>query len=703
MFYKNKKKFKSTKKHNYVSQISNESFKNLASSNVKKSIKDYIIYFITLVFGVTLLYTFNALDDNISILMGNRYLDAYIYFVRGIVASFSVIICIVFGFLMTYANNFLMKKRKKEFGIYISLGMDKMDINKLMFKETIIIGGFALISGLLLGIFASQGLSLIAFKMLGLSFSEFKFSLSIAAIIKTLMFFILVLLLVNKFNKNAIKKHTLIDLLNSNKKNELSVANGKKSNLIVFILSIVLTLLSYFILLNIKPSIFVFSICVILMTLGIYLFFISVSDFIILKIKKYKNKYYKNLNIFVVNQISSRIKTMGMSITAICLLLFTAMIIMPFGMSLGNDLISDLKESTPYDVTLSYHKSNGEEFAKYSTLKDDQNSENFSIKNTLLKNNFPLELFASSTSELNIYALNNIKMSDFATNYNILDENLDIPISIVSLSDYNAARRQRGLKEISIKHNEFAINCSIENLKPIYENYIKNQPKSIEVNGKKLNLNQSSLYTGSYYIGVVPTDGGTLIVPDKVVSNLDPIETVLNINYKEANNNTENNFIDAYDNYIDNINDSNNYKINYKITIDGEKIALNTALSFISIYLGVILLISAGAILALQQLTESTVNKERFELLRKLGVNENDMKKAIFIQVFALFSIPLVLALLNATFLSNSLFTIIPGLTEIGVVKNLLITIVIVIIVYGIYFFSSYFESLNIITEKKNI
>ncbi|MBO3444856.1 FtsX-like permease family protein [Clostridium sp. CCUG 7971] len=143
--------------------------------------------------------------------------------------------------------------------------------------------------------------------------------------------------------------------------------------------------------------------------------------------------------------------------------------------------------------------------------------------------------------------------------------------------------------------------------------------------------------------------------------------------------------------------------INYKLVIDGEKISLNVAFSFISIYIGVILLISAGAILALQQLTESTVNKERFELLKKLGVSEKDMKKSIFIQVFILFAIPLALDLANTIFLSKSIFVVSPEITQIGIVKNLLSTIAIVIIVYGIYFFSSYFESLNIINEKKII
>ncbi|WP_242824126.1 FtsX-like permease family protein [[Clostridium] dakarense] len=579
MFYRKSSKKKSNRKSDYVSHVSNESFKKLASTNVKKSMKDYLIYFITLVFGVALLYTFNSLDDNLAMLNGNNLLDSYIYFSRGIVAGFSVLICIIFGFLITYANNFLMKKRKKEFGIYTTLGMDKRDINKLMFKETIIIGTFSLIVGLIIGIFASQGISIITFKMLGLSSSEFKFSLSIASIIKTVLFFGLVLLLVNKFNKKTIKKNSLIDLLNSSKKNEMSVAKGKKSHIIIFLLSILLTLSSYFILLTIRQSVLTFSVCIILMTLGIYLFFMSVSDFIILRFKKHKSRYYKNLNIFVVNQVSSRIKTMGMSITVICLLLFISMMIMPFGMSISNYIIGDLKEATPYDVTLFEYVYKGDEFIRYSTGNNDLNSKVPSIKDTLIKNNFPLESFASNTSELRLYSLENINISDFTSNTSELSQDSDTNLYIVPLSDYNASRKQRGLKEINLKDDEFAINCTVENIKPIYKNYIKNQPKSIEVNSKKLNLNQSDLYTSSYSTDQVLMDNGTLVVPDKVLSNLNPVKTILNINYKKAGNETENKFISTYSNYRYKLSDFQNYMINYKSVIDGEKISLNVALS----------------------------------------------------------------------------------------------------------------------------
>ncbi|HBY3483379.1 TPA: ABC transporter permease, partial [Clostridioides difficile] len=641
--------------------------------------------------------------NDIAILSNNALLSSSISFVRGIVSIFSILVCIIFAFLIIYANNYLMKQRKKEFGIYSILGMDRRDINKLMFREMMIIGIFSLIIGIVFGVFISKGLSIFALKMLGISSSGFSFS--ILTTIKTIVFFGIVLLLVNKFNKKTIKKYKLIDLLNANKKNEVSVAKGKKSNLILFFLSIVSIVLAYIIPLKMKISTFVLCICLILILVGIYLFFMSVSDFIMLKIKKHRFIYYKNLNPFTVSQISSQIKTMSMSITMICMLLFSSLIVIPFGISFGTYLIDDLQEATPYDVTLSKLFMNGDNIVEYSTKKSDINSKIPSLKDELIANDFPLISFSKSTSDLRIYNLKNISQYDFITNDKDKTIKLkDNKLHIVSISDYNSTRKQSGLKEINLKDNEFAINCASENYRQFYEKYIKSQPQNyITLNGVKLKLNQTSLYTNSYNTNTVPLDLGTIIVPDAVIKDLNPIMITLNIDYKERSSNLENKFMDSYYKFEEKIDNSEDYSILYKSVIDGEKRALNTSFSFVAIYIGIILLISAGAILALQQLIESTVNKERFKLLSKLGVNKKDMKKAIFIQISILFAVPLILALINALFISKVLFVIMPFIAETGVITNMLLTLGLIIIVYGIYFIASLLESLNIVNNSKEI
>ena len=707
MFSKKKsnKKIKNSRniKKKYVSQISNESFKQLAKSNVKKSIKDYMIYFITLSFGAALLYSFNSIDNILSTLMGNGLLDAYIYLSRGILGGFSIVICLVFGFLITHSNNFLMKKRKREFGIYTTLGMDKRDINKLMFKETVIIGSLSLCFGLIFGIFASQGLGIITFKIINLS-SMFRFSISISAIIKTVLLFGFVLLLVNKFNKKTIEKYKLIDLINSNKKNENFTTNKGIKSLIIFPLSIILILGSYAVLKSlIEPNTIIISICIALISLGTYLFFVSISDFILKQIKKRKKLYYNNLTMFVISQISSRIKSMSLSITVICLVLFSALIIIPFGMGFANYMKQGLEVITPYDATVYRYDNRSKDentFSENKIYSDDKsliNKKYTSLKDDLVNGNFPYNDLVSKSVEVKLYEIKDLNLSKLFDNVEKYD---DYNVPIMSITDYNNIRRSQGLENITLENNTFALNGINSEDKSSLNKLTNHSDLSLNINNHKLNFSNIS-YDIHYHNKNFLYNNITVIVPDNVLNNLYPAMTYLNVDYIKLNNEYDNKFFDAFYNFRD----SNNYDLNFnsKLVIDGEKISLNVVFSFISIYLGIILLISAGAILALQQISESTVNKERFYILRKLGVKEKDMKKAIFTQVLILFMMPLVLALLHSIFVSGVLSEAILELSSAGLFKNILISLIIVIIIYGSYFFASYSESLNIINNKKNI
>ena len=222
----------------------------------------------------------------------------------------------------------------------------------------------------------------------------------------------------------------------------------------------------------------------------------------------------------------------------------------------------------------------------------------------------------------------------------------------------------------------------------------------------KLNINNHKLKFSNigsdiyYYNSNTVPNSITLIVPDQVLDNLNPTMTYLNVNYLKSNNEYDNKF----SNELMSFRDKEGYDLNFesKLVIDGEKISLNVVFSFISIYLGIILLISAGAILALKQISESTVNKERFDTLRKIGVKEQDMKKSIFIQVLTLFSMPLILAILHSIFVSNLLYEVMLELSSVGLYKNICVSSAIVAVIYGSYFFASYYESLSIINNKKN-
>ena len=161
----------------------------LSLKNMRKSIKDYAIYFLTLVLGVAIFYMFNSLDSQQAMLQVSQSQKEIIKLMISMLGMVSVFVAIILGLLIVYANNFLINRRKKEFGIYMSLGMGKRQISKIILLETIFVGIISLAVGLIIGIFASQFMSVVVAKMFEADMSEFQFVFSKDACIKTGIYF----------------------------------------------------------------------------------------------------------------------------------------------------------------------------------------------------------------------------------------------------------------------------------------------------------------------------------------------------------------------------------------------------------------------------------------------------------------------------------------------------------------------------------
>ena len=126
---------------------------------MKKSIKDYAIYFLTLVLGVAIFYMFNSIDSQQAMLQVSQSQREIIKMMISMLGFVSVFVAVILGLLIVYANNFLINRRKKEFGIYMSLGMGRRQISKIILMETIFVGIISLVIGIVVGVFASQFMS----------------------------------------------------------------------------------------------------------------------------------------------------------------------------------------------------------------------------------------------------------------------------------------------------------------------------------------------------------------------------------------------------------------------------------------------------------------------------------------------------------------------------------------------------------------
>ena len=666
-------------------------FSNLAVKNVKKSIKDYLIYFLTMTFGVCLFYMFNSIDSQTSMMQLSTAQCNYIDALIKLIDSLSVFISVILGLLIVYANQFLIRRRKKELGIYMTLGMNKSKISMMIVFETLIIGVFALVVGLLLGVFASQGLSVLTAKMFKAALTNFYFIFSVNAFYKTLVYFGIIFLVVMAFNTISISRLKLIDLINAQRKNEDIKIRSLYLSVFIFIISVCCLGTAYYLI--IKNGMFEYNLefagSIILGSIGTLLFFFSLSGFLLRVIQTNKKLYYKNLNMFVLRQINSKINTTFVSMSVICIMLLLTIGALSSGMSLSSVLSQDLDKKTPYDVSFIYMGQKEKSDIAEEVSKDI---------------NMDLNKYAKEYNKLTIYN-QKIPFKDLNLDFSLIKNpalNKGIGetgiFKIVSESDYNNAMKMQGKPTIELKDNQYALTNAYSDLAPMYNSFLKNN-SLIKLSGQEFKPLNTTVLEDSFYSNENFKNTGTFIVKDKYVKNLNISLQVLNLNLKEDIKEHE---------FLDKIN--NAYKgeerpfdvLNTRSMIYEESAGMSTTISFVAIYIGLIFLITSAAVLALQQLSEASDNVERYNLLRKLGTEEKMINHALFIQIAIYFFMPLSLAIIHSYVGISVVNNIVSVAGNINIVSNTFYTALVFLIIYGGYFFATYLGSRSMIKAKRN-
>ncbi|MGL5331168.1 MAG: FtsX-like permease family protein, partial [Peptostreptococcaceae bacterium] len=397
-------------------------YSKIAIKNVRKSFKDYTIYFLTLTLAVCIFYSFNSIESQKALLDMNTSGESYVQSLTTMISYISVFVAIILGSLILYANNFLIKKRNKELGIYMTLGMGKAKISKILIFETIIVGMISLVSGLILGLFASQGLSILVSKLFDVAMNEYEFVVSISSMGKTIGYFAVMFLLVMIFNTYIISRYKIIDLLTVGRKTEEVKFKNPFVYLVTFILCVISLVTAYSLVLKVglDPTNPTFISSIVLGIIGTVLFFYSLSGFVLYVVKKNKKVYFKGLNIFVVKQINSKVNTNFISMSVICLMLFLTIGILSTGFSFKSALEAGLEGATPFDASASLYIY-------------DENDKVKSIKESFDK----MGITFNEDDEVVYYNeyRNETQMSDIM-NLNI-DDKMDYQVSYIKISDYN--------------------------------------------------------------------------------------------------------------------------------------------------------------------------------------------------------------------------------------------------------------------------
>ena len=614
----------------------------LAFRNVKRSIKDYIIYLITITISFSLIFALNLISSSEAVVELSKGLDTFAYVLYFINAIVIFVIC----FLINYTTKFMFEKRSKEFGMYMLLGIKKKKISQMFLIENLLIGLLSLVLAIPIGFIVSQFMSMVIVSILGLPQAIF-IELNMMSILLLLLYFAIIYVLVLFRANHRMKKINIHDLLYLEKQNEQKITKKKKHRNIIFVISLIIGIAglvvwnSQWTLDNAgnqsTPNYLILSMALII--ISIYGVMISVADFILAFILNNKNIKYKKDNLFVARTFSSKARTMGFTLGTLTMLITLTLFFLN---------ISSFNKGM-YDYQISME-------APY----EDKSA-------SILKT-----------------------MSSY--DYTGDDRRFD---PVIKLSDYNKLLELKGKKPITINNDEYSIITDIAG-----ESYINEFPSFKEItlsNGIK--LKQKEIITEDYWLRLSNTTY-TLILPDDAISNLEIDESHLIVNTTENTKaELETKIEDRMKKYLTYINEDGEevntfYKVMVRGTIIEETNTMTTIISSICLYMAFIFIATVGTILAIQSLTDSTKYKYRYNVLNRLGVKKEQIYKTIRKQLLVLFGLPIIYPTIISFCLLSSINNFYKPLlsSEHVYLSYYFGGLAIFLVIYIIYYIATYFE-----------
>lgn len=679
----------------------------ISLKNIRKSLKDYTVYFFTLILGVAIFYVFNAIDSQSVMLDVRANVMDIIKLMNDILSGVSVFVSCILGFLIIYASRFLIKRRNKEFGIYLTLGMSKRKISVILFFETLLIGIVSLVAGLVIGTILSQFMSVIVANMFDADMTKFKFIFSMKACVKTLIYFAIMYVLVMIFNTFSISRCKLIDLLNAGKKTEKVTMKNPVVCTIVFVIGVGILSYAYWMVTRGVKSINIINKIGVPIALGCvatFLIFWSVSGFMIRIFTSIKSVYYKGVNSFVLRQFCSKINTTVFSTTVICIMLFITISVLSAALSMKDSLSKDLDSMCPVDVQLAKYSYDAmsEAYATSQNMneKDREMLEDskLSIIETLNNSGFDAQKYFKDVVEYNIYNTG-LKVKDtlgdvYTDDYHFIAEAI---MPVMTISDYNSVARLYGNSTYELNDDEYIIVADYKNMVMIRNQALK-KGIILSVNGKEYKPRYDECKDGFVQIGVQNMNDGILVVPDNAVKPQQVRNMGLSADYRADTKEERYSIETQLDNLMKNISFKKSFiSWNSRIELAESSVGLGALVTFIALYLGIIFLISSAAILALRELSDSADNKERYGMLRKLGVDERMIDMALFKQIGIFFAFPLILALIHSVFGIKFINIILATMGMSSMAASIGLTLAFVAVIYGGYFLITYLCSRSII------
>lgn len=722
----------------------------LAWGNVRRAGRDYLVYLLTLTLGVTVFYAFNTISMQVDIagideeglaqVMGSMLGDLT-YFLAGVMA-----------FLMVYANNFIMKRRKKEFGLYQVLGMGRGRVATIMALETVIVSVVAFVAGIVLGVGLSQLMTFFTASLFKTQIANFHFFFSMHAFNLTLVCMLVMFVLTLLLNLRAVRRTKLIELMGAERRNESIKTRNPWIAIAIFVVGAVLVGVAYYRLLRdgfpltatdskLQEAMNQFGITTAMVTVGTFALFWGLSGMLIKLLQSLRGVYWRGLNMFTVRQLAAKVNTVCFSMGVIAMLLFLAITSVTCGMSIANVMNENLERYNPVDVSQTYVYCTPDTLDYYKGYKGYVNpseADRMVLADTTV-DLYPAWHGKGKSADNNDETGKKVDIADVAGEHVQIDSYLSYPFGgsnpsvtpsemcktmgeklpkafggsnadtmglfVTPASQYNKLRQMMGEEPVSIGRDQYLLTCDMGGeLVELYTKYMADG-HALTLGGHTLKpaTDKSDEDTAAIANSAMGSNPGTVVVADELLSqlNLQPYSSSLLVNYKQGMDTTE-------------ADESIKYTLLDNLLVDGKEpgvwgtfitrsemytqaAQMNGLISYLAIYIGFVLVVACAAILSIQQFSNVADGSRSYRVLAQIGCDDRQIRHSVMAQQAVFFLFPLAVGLAHSFVALKVIIELVSIFGNMSIGGTVGLTCAIFLAAYGGYFLVTYLMSTGMV------
>lgn len=720
----------------------------LAWGNVRRAGRDYLVYLLTLTLGVTVFYAFNTISMQVDIAgideeglaqaMGSM-LGYLTYFLAGVMA-----------FLMVYANNFIMKRRKKEFGLYQVLGMGRGRVATIMALETVIVSVVAFVAGIVLGVGLSQLMTFFTASLFKTQIANFHFFFSVHAFNLTLACMLVMFVLTLLLNLRAVRRTKLIELMGAEHRNESIKTRNPWIAIAIFAVGVVLVGVAYYRLLRdgfpltatdskLQEAMNQFGITTAMVTVGTFALFWGLSGMLIKLLQSLRGVYWRGLNMFIVRQLAAKVNTVCFSMGVIAMLLFLAITSVTCGMSIASVMNENLERYAPADMSQTYVYYTPDTFDYYKEyVNPSDEADRMALADTTV-DLYPAWHGEGKSADSNEETSKKVNIADVAGEHVQIDSYLSYPFGgsspsvsagemcktmgeklpkafggskpdaiglfVTPASQYNKLRQMMGEEPVSIGRDQYLLTCDMGGeLIDLYTKYMAGG-HALTLDGHTLKpaTDKPDEDTAAIANSAMGSNPGTVVVADELLSqlNLQPYFSSLLVNYKQGMDTTE-------------ADESIEYTVLDNLLVDGKEpgswgtfitrsgmyaqaAQMNGLISYLAIYIGFVLVVACAAILSIQQLSNVADGSRSYRVLAQIGCDDRQIRHSVMAQQAVFFLFPLAVGLAHSFVALKVIIELVSIFGNMSIGGTVGLTCAIFLAAYGGYFLVTYLMSTGMV------